>query len=220
MRKEMERLIRYFKRIGWRRFAVMVAGNVFLGMGISIFKLSGMGTDPNSSMVMALADCAGIAYQHFLVLVNIGLFLVELAFGRYLIGAGTVVNACLLGYIVTFFYGLWEKLWGVPGGFGTKLVLVCIGVIIISLGVSMYQTADAGVAPWDSLSLIMTKRVPRISYFWHRIFTDVMAVTVALIAGGVVGIGTAVCALGLGPVVQFFDRIVSGRLAGKTGNEQ
>ena len=220
MRKEMERLIRYFKRIGWRRFAVMVAGNVFLGMGISIFKLSGMGTDPNSSMVMALADCAGIAYQHFLVLFNIGLFLVELAFGRYLIGAGTVVNACLLGYIVTFFYGLWEKLWGVPGGFGTKRVRVCIGVIRLSRGVAMYQTADAGVAPWDSLSLIMTKRVPRISYFWHRIFTDVMAVTVALIAGGVVGIGTAVCALGLGPVVQFFDRTVSGRLAGKTGNEQ
>lgn len=26
----------------------------------------------------------------------------------------------------------------------------------------------------------------------------------------------AVCALGLGPVVQFFDRTVSGRLAGNT----
>lgn len=213
----MERVVHYFKGIGWRRFAVMLAGNVFLGMGISIFKLSGMGTDPNSGMVMALADCVGIAYQHFLVLFNIGLFLVELAFGRYLIGAGTVVNACLLGYIVTFFYELWVKLWGTPGGFGPKIVLVCIGVVVISLGVSMYQTADAGVAPWDSLSLILTKRVPRISYFWHRIFTDVMAVIVSVIAGGVVGIGTAVCALGLGPVVQFFNRMVSEKLVQEKG---
>ena len=193
----------------------MLAGNVFLGMGISIFKLSGMGTDPNSGMVMALADCAGIAYQHFLVLFNIGLFVIELAFGRYLIGAGTVVNACLLGYIVTFFYELWVKLWGVPGSFGIRLLLVCIGVVVISFGVSMYQTADAGVAPWDSLSLILTKRVPKISYFWHRIFTDVLAVIVSMIAGGVVGIGTAVCALGLGPVVQFFNRTVSEKLVEK-----
>lgn len=211
----MERVIGYFKKIGWRRFAVMLAGNVFLGMGISIFKLSGMGTDPNSGMVMALADCAGIAYQHFLVLFNIGLFVIELAFGRYLIGAGTVVNACLLGYIVTFFYELWVKLWGVPGSFGIRLLLVCIGVVLISFGVSMYQTADAGVAPWDSLSLILTKRVPKISYFWHRIFTDVLAVIVSMIAGGVVGIGTAVCALGLGPVVQFFNRTVSEKLVEK-----
>ena len=201
--------------VGARQNEGMLAGNVFLGMGISIFKLSGMGTDPNSGMVMALADCAGIAYQHFLVLFNIGLFVIELAFGRYLIGAGTVVNACLLGYIVTFFYELWVKLWGVPGSFGIRLLLVCIGVVVISFGVSMYQTADAGVAPWDSLSLILTKRVPKISYFWHRIFTDVLAVIVSMIAGGVVGIGTAVCALGLGPVVQFFNRTVSEKLVEK-----
>lgn len=102
-----------------------------------------------------------------------------------------------------------------PGGFGIRLLLVCIGVVVISFGVSMYQTADAGVAPWDSLSLILTKRVPKISYFWHRIFTDVLAVIVSMIAGGVVGIGTAVCALGLGPVVQFFNRTVSEKLVEK-----
>ena len=104
---------------------------------------------------------------------------------------------------------------GVPGGFGIRLLLVCIGVVVISFGVSMYQTADAGVAPWDSLSLILTKRVPKISYFWHRIFTDVLAVIVSMIAGGVVGIGTAVCALGLGPVVHFFNRTVSEKLVEK-----
>ena len=47
-------LKQYFKRIGAKRMVIMLLGNVFLGMGVSIFKLSEMGTDPFSGMVMAL----------------------------------------------------------------------------------------------------------------------------------------------------------------------
>ena len=60
----------YFKKIGMSRFTVMAIGNLFLGMGISIFKLSGLGNDPFSGMVMALSDRTGITYALFLVLVN------------------------------------------------------------------------------------------------------------------------------------------------------
>ena len=48
--------VNYFKKIGARRLLIMIMGNVFLGMGISIFKLSGLGNDPFSGMVMALAN--------------------------------------------------------------------------------------------------------------------------------------------------------------------
>ena len=53
-------LKQYFKRIGAKRMVIMLLGNVFLGMGVSIFKLSEMGTDPFSGMVMALAEVLGI----------------------------------------------------------------------------------------------------------------------------------------------------------------
>ena len=58
----------YFKKAGFGRMTVMVVGNIFLGLGVAIFKLSGLGNDPNSGMVMALSDCAGIAYANFLCL--------------------------------------------------------------------------------------------------------------------------------------------------------
>ena len=128
----------------------MLLGNVFLGMGVSIFKLSEMGTDPFSGMVMALAEVLGIGYPVFLILVNLVLLFVEVKFGREMIGAGTVVNACLLGYIVTFFYTIWVRMFGgVPQNFAVRLALVCIAIIVMSFGVSMYQTADVGVAPWS-----------------------------------------------------------------------
>ena len=87
-----------------------------------------------------------------------------------------------------------------------------IGVIICSLGVSMYQRPDVGVSPYDSLSLIMDKKLPKISYFWCRMSNDVICALVAYFVGGLVGIGTVIAAFGLGPIVHFFNIYVTDKL--------
>lgn len=207
-------LVNYLKKVGARRCIIMVLGNVFLGLGVAVFKLSGMGNDPFSGMVMALSDQAGIAYAHFILIVNVILFVAQVMTGKEFIGAGTLVNACLLGYIVTFFYNILVGVFGQPELLWERIVIVCIGVVFTSFGVSMYQSSDVGVAPYDSLSLIMTKKWRKISYFWHRIATDATCVLICFLAGGIVGLGTLICALGLGPFVHFFDEHFSKKLVG------
>ena len=103
----------------------------------------------------------------------------------------------------------------VPQNFAVRLALVCIAIIVMSFGVSMYQTADVGVAPWDSLSLILIKRHHKLPYFGYRIIGDAIAALVCWFAGGIVGIGTAVCAFGLGPFISFFDTHFSKKLVEK-----
>ena len=76
-----------------------------------------------------------------------------------MIGLGTFVNALLLGYVVTFFYNLIVSAAGEPGQLLQRILIVCIGVIVTSFGVSMYQLPKQGVAPYDSMSLIMTERL-------------------------------------------------------------
>ncbi|MGN0400054.1 MAG: YitT family protein [Blautia sp.] len=202
----------YFRKAGWGRMAVMTVGNIFLGLGIAIFKLSGLGNDPYSGMVMALSDCVGIAYANFLVLMNLLLFVVEFLFGKRFIGPGTLVNAVLLGYIATFFYNLLVAVVGVPGVMWQRILTVCAGVVVCSFGVSLYQSSDVGVAPYDSLSLIMTVKWPKIAYFWHRMSNDAICALICFLAGGIVGLGTLVCAFGLGPVVYFFNAHFTNRL--------
>lgn len=195
----------YFRRVGWKRLLVMVIGNVFLGMGISIFKFAGLGNDPFSGMVMALADLVGVQYANLLVVINLFIFILEIVFGRSFVGAGTLVNAFFLGYIATFFYNLWTYFFTLPQSLILQIPIMLIGTIVTGFGVSMYQTPNVGVSPYDSLSLIMTKRIPRISYFWNRIFTDAVCASVCFFAGGIVGLGTLVSAFGLGPVIDFFN---------------
>ncbi len=188
-----------------RRFMIMLVGNIFLGMGISIFKLSGLGNDPFSGMVMALADTSGIEYARFLILLNLSLFVIQLIAGRRFIGIGTVVNAVFLGYIVTFFYTIWIDLPGEPHLLWQRVITVAVGVVICSFGVSLYQTSNVGIAPYDCLSLIMKDRFPRVSYFWHRMFTDALCALICFLFGGIIGLGTLVCMFGLGPIIHFFN---------------
>lgn len=190
----------------------MVAGNLFLGMGISLFKLSGMGNDPWSGMLMGVSDAIQVSYGHFSVAVNLVLLVVQIWLGRRLIGAGTIVNGLGLGYIVTFFYEIWIRLMPQPEQFGMKLVLLAVGMLIISFGLSLYQAADMGVAPYDSLSLIMEERIRKIPYFWHRMFTDAVCTVICWISGGIVGLGTLVTVFALGPFVAFFHKHVAQKL--------
>lgn len=183
----------------------MVFGNIFLGMGISIFKFAGLGNDPFSGMAMALADLAGVRYANLLIVINLFIFILEFCFGRSFIGAGTLVNAFFLGYFTTFFYGLWTHFSALPHKLIVQIPIMLIGTVVTGFGVSMYQTPNVGASPYDSLSLIMTKRIPKISYFWNRIFTDAICALICFMAGGIVGLGTLVSALGLGPVIDFFN---------------
>lgn len=207
--------IKYFNRIGRKRLLVMVAGNIFLGMGISIFKFAGLGNDPYSGMVMALADMVSMQYANLLLMINLFIFILEVVFGRSFVGAGTLVNAFFLGYITTFFYSTWTYFFALPKSLFLQIPIMLVGTAVTGFGVSMYQTANVGVSPYDSLSLILTKSLPKISYFWNRIFTDAICALICFLAGGIVGLGTLVSALGLGPVINFFNVHFTRKLFGK-----
>ena len=200
------------KQINWGRVILMCIGNICIGMGIAIFKLSELGNDSFSGMNMAVSECIGISYAHFVVLINVCLFVLEFIFGRKYIGLGTIINAVFMGYIATFFYNIFLGLIGRPAGWTEKICIMCVGVLIISFGLSMYQMPNVGVAPYDSLSLIMAEKFKKVPYFWCRISNDAVCALVCFLTGGIVGLGTLVSTFCLGPVIQFFNVHVTGKL--------
>ncbi|MBQ7063579.1 MAG: hypothetical protein IJM90_01625 [Firmicutes bacterium] len=195
----------------------MVIGNILTGLGVAIFKMSTMGNDPFSGMMMAVSAKIGMSYPLFQICLNLVFFAVQLAWARRLIGIGTILNMLFLGYLASFWYSVMGLFMTPPAGLAARLILVAVGVIVCSLGLSMYQLPDVGVAPYDSLALILDQKLPRIPYFWCRIFVDGMAALACYLAGGIVGVGTLVCAFGLGPFIQFFNTYVTCHLLKKKG---
>ena len=205
----MNKLALYFKKVGRKRILASLAGNILVGLGIAIFKFAALGNDPYTGMNMALAETLGIPFPTLQLGVNLLFFLLQFVFARQLIGFGTLFNALFIGSLVDFFYRAMAGAIGGPGTFPVQLLVMLIGMVICSFGLSLYQCSDLGVSPYDAASLILDKKLVRIPYFWCRIFTDGVCALICFAAGGIVGVGTLVTAFGFGPFIAAFNRVVS-----------
>ena len=144
---------------------------------------------------------------------NILFFALQFWFGRKYIGLGTFVNGIGVGFIVTAFYDPIAAHFGPAEALGlpVQLLWVALAVPVTALGASLYQTADLGIAPYDYLSLGLRDYTP-VPYFGCRVFTDALCAVLAFLLGGLIGLGTLICAFGLGPFVQFFTRHFSEKV--------
>lgn len=203
-----------FKNPAWRRrLIVMILGIIILGLGICLFKFSLMGNDPHSAMAMALGKRVGLSLSVILIIINFVWFVLEITLGRHFIGIGTFFNWVFVGIFADLWTSIIQKLFVLPEHFTGRLIIMILGVLILSFSAAMYQTADLGIAPYDAISLIMTEHLP-IPYFWCRMITDSACAAAAFLLGGIIGLGTLVCAFGLGPFINFFTNAVAKKLCG------
>ena len=186
----------------------MIIGVVILSLGIAIFKESLMGNDPISAFNMRLGEILGLSLGTMNLISNGIFLLLEIIWGRKYIGAGTLFNGICVGYIVTFFFRYIQLWFGSADTLPVKLLWVVVGVLVTSLGCSLYQTSDLGIAPYDYLALGIRDH-SKFPYFGCRIFTDGMASLLCWLMGGLVGLGTLVCAFGFGPFISWFTEHLS-----------
>ena len=166
-----------------RRCAVMVCGIVIMGIGVCLFRLSLMGNDPSSAMVMAIGSRIGQPFSVTLIAANSIWFLLELFCGRRFIGIGTFFNWFGVGVFPDLWTAAITRLFVLPTSLAGRLGLMLLGVLILSFSCALYQTADLGIAPYDAISIIMADRLP-LPYFWCRILSDSVCAVTAFALGG------------------------------------
>lgn len=199
-----------------RKLSAAILGNVIIGIGVAGLRYSTLGNDPYSASTMAISDGLGMGLGNYQALLNLILFTVQLIWGRKYIGIGSIINFVGLGYMVQFSYYVMTLV--LPDStlfsFPLKLVILFIALLLTAYGLSMYQLADLGVAPFDYLSLGMTEHFPT-SYSVNRVITDGTCVAIILIAvftgfipweNAHLGIGTVCCAVGFGPFIGLFNK--------------
>ena len=130
-----------------RRILVMSAGILIMSAGLVLFKLSLMGNDPSTALVIAMGAQVGVDFSIILIGMNCLWFLAEWRWSPKLIGIGTFVNWFLVGPLASAYEKIILSLWTVPDALAPRLVLMLAGVLILSLSCAMYQTSDLGIAP-------------------------------------------------------------------------
>ena len=198
------------------RFLVMLAGIGIMGGGVALSKLSLMGNDPHFSLKVARVYRLGVHFSGILFWVNCQWFLVERRFGQTLIVIGISINWVFVGALASLCERAVRSVWSASAILEARMWLMLAGVAVLSLACALYQTADMGVAPYDALSIILSHRSGQ-SYFRCRMFTDSLCALLAFLMGGLIGPGTLVCAVGLGPFIAFFSAKVARRLIATPG---
>lgn len=215
---------RIFNAYNIRRFFVMLAGIVLIGISIGFIKLAGIGVDPCTSCMMGIEGVTSINYAIVLIFFNAIFLIIEFVFSRHLIGIGTIVNGLCIGSIVNITSFYIEKFSNkfnihIEWNIFTSVLVLFLAMIVMSFAVALYQVADMGVAPYDSLSLIAAERTG-IKYFIVRVTIDAISVAVPIILGvidGVVGVGSIILVFGVGPFVQIFMDGPAKRICYKNG---
>ncbi len=198
------------------RISRMTLGIICIGIGSGLFRYSGFGADPFTTMNLGLSALLHLSFGTWQLIMNLLLFVPVLLWGRKTIGIGTVFNMILVGYLSD----------GVLSGMNLLLAQSCIpmrllilllAMIIASFGVACYIIPELGVAPYDALQLMIEQYSGgKVSYRAARISCDALSIIAgiaALLAAGgdlfsLIGIGTICNVLLMGPVIQFFkDRM-------------
>lgn len=196
------------QHVAFRRVAGMLVGIVIISLGVALFKFAHLGNDPFNALNIRSAELAGLTLGVQNLIYNAVFFTMQMIWGRRYVGFGTVANAVCCGFIITFFYDFLTAHFAQAATLPAQLAWVAAAVVCTSLGISLHQTSDLGVAPYDYLALGLRDHT-LLPYFCCRLFTDTLCALLAFLLGGLLGLGTLICAFCLGPLIQFFNIHVS-----------
>lgn len=191
------------------RVVLLLAGLCVAHLGVTLFLQSDLGSDPFNVFVQGLFR--GIPWPAFVamthgrthLLVSLVILLVLLAVDRSYVGIGTVLCMALGGPIIDV-YTLWLSP-VIHGGLPLplRLALLVAGCVILAFGMTIVIRSQAGTGPNDLVAVVLSDKL-RKPFGPVRIGVDLTFALVGLALGGVVGLGTVICAFLVGPAAQLF----------------
>ena len=192
---------------------MMILGILFIGLCVSFLRLSGFGVDPFSAMNLGISGFIGWSFGTWQLLMNAVILVIVFFQARHCIGAGTIINMIFVGYIADFVCWLVQDVVQIEMSLPLRIIALVLAQLMASMGVALYMVADMGIAPYDSVAIIIEKLThQKIPFHKARVLSDVVVVIVGIAfasASGagiwaVAGIGTVINACFYGPLIQFF----------------
>lgn len=187
-------------------------GITVLSLGTAFLRGGQVGLDPFTATNTGISGHLNMGLGVYQLIVNALIFIFILVLDRHKIGIGTVLNMVLVGFEVQWFIALYQQLFGTHVNIIIIISDLIIGLVLFTLGASMYMSADLGVAPYDAIAPIISDRT-HVKYRTVRIAQDVLFMVVGFLVGGPVGLGTVIVAFFTGPLITFWDQHVSLPLA-------
>jgi uncharacterized membrane protein YczE len=182
-------------RLG-RRVPQLLVGLVLYGVSLALMVRGHIGLAPWDVLHSGLIRHVPITLGQAVVVMSFVVLLLWIPL-RESPGIGTIANALIVGFSADATLALL----GDAGGLVAEVALMVGGVLLCGLASALYIGAQLGRGPRDGL---MTGLARRTGWSLRLVRTglEVAVVVVGLALGGVLGLGTVVYALTIGPLAQ------------------
>ena len=195
-----------FSREFWIRVLLLLLGLAIAHLGVTLFLLTELGSDPFNVLIQGLHRTAAIpwlSHGRIHLLVSVLIVLVLLVVDRHYIGVGTLLCMALGGPIIDV-YSVWlSPLVRGDGPLSLRLPLLVLGCVILAFGMTIVIRSEAGTGPNDLVAVVLSEKL-RKPFGPTRVIVDLLFAGAGYLLGGTVGLGTLICAFVVGPAAQLF----------------
>jgi uncharacterized membrane protein YczE len=186
---------------------ILFLGLTIAHLGVSLFLISSLGSDAFTVMIQGIANVVNLSIGTVHVIALIILMIVMAVTTKGYVKPGTIVCAFCGGWIIDVFLLLFGDMVTAESPMAIRLVVLVLGCVILSFGMSVVISSNSGTGPNDLVAIILTdviNKKKKVQFQFVRIACDICFAVVGFIFGGVLGIGTIVAAFLIGPIVQRF----------------
>lgn len=211
------------------RVVLLLAGLVIAHLGVTLFLLADLGADPFNVLIQGLFRT--LSKQSFLTFLTHGythiaicflIIIILLVVDKTYIKIGTILCMVCGGPIIDFFSlmlaPMFEKM-----PFALKVLMLGLGCVILACGMTIVIKSDAGTGPNDLVAVVISDKLKK-KFGMMRILVDATFVLAGFLLGGVVGLGTIICAGLVGPVagvvMPYSEKLVNKVLGVLVKNER
>ncbi len=202
------------RRPAWERWLQLMGGIAIFGLAVPLMIRSGLGLGPWDAFHYGLHRLTGMSVGLAIILVGI-----VIVGATYLIkvrpGPGTIVNMILIGV----FADIAMLFIPAAGSWISAALMFGAGVFLTAFATGMYIGAGLGKGPRDGLMIGISQMTGwKVGHVRTGIEIAVLGIGWAM--GGIVGIGTIIFALSIGPATQWSMKLFGMSDTGATREEQ
>lgn len=196
------------------RVILLLTGLTVAHLGVTLFLESNLGADPFNVLIQGLYRAlpwpGWMTHGRVHLLVSLLVVLVLLATARSYVRVGTVLCMALGGPIIALWTIPLAPLFPDTLALPWRLLALVLGCVILAFGMTIVIRSEAGTGPNDLVAVVLSDKFGK-PFGPVRVMVDLCFALTGFLLGGVMGLGTLVCAGLVGPCAQVFLP-VSGKL--------
>lgn len=183
-----------------------VGGILILTLGVALSSKAGLGTGSLDSINFALASRTQLNLSIVIVLMAFVAIFISAVIRRGKLSFKTLMTAIFMGV----FTESWVKIIDVINvdTIAQQIIVFALAIFCVSLGIAIYLRPKFPANPNDDM-IVALNEVLGLKMGTAKLFIDIIAIVIALLLKGPVGIGTVLMTVLIGPIVNLINSIIN-----------